>query len=1091
MDKDGDGFIDLDELKSHLRDEHEAHKNAQRMKILLLVMFVTLLASIGATCGTTYAMVAHLKDSEVSSSGALRSTSSDHTVLRTGHARGGIKLSSEAINLRNGRRLSQVDTCEMDCPIGSMTCKQAITWFEMLGDETTESDVIFFINEDEEVVHFRVQQWHDKAPKIFMKGYDTNPALNGHNSEYRVDCPSDMSATSSTCECDISTVGTLHIDAPLEADDNAKNSSSRATRRLSSILHSHHDVHIASQVEHLELAPLASVSCQRVAELHGKAYEGGKPHVTFTCPVTGMLMPVALTLKASHVVTNLELGSELVLSADVMLSPLSKSLGHVKVVCPHGNATNEWLQRSAVDDPTCACNVYGIDGLALRINHRYYPSTTFSADLSPSAPFGSVQMSALAAEEGTMDENDRRRVPPTESLPGSPAGVGGRRALRDHVGSVPPSLKQCLFEPAWYLGDCVPPNETIVVEFVEKKFGDDNTFDALQRTPRHIPYNYFGDGRSFSDNPGYTLPAPVSEYTFVSPDNIWGPCRKDPSLLDTEVGPLRSDTKELRGPCRLCESVYIWCSPEDTNVEGCIETKMYEPNPETGECDQDPPSSVEKSFFHCIVHFKAADWRELQSPHYIRENHYMCPAILPMPATNSRVMRFNVKAGLEFQGLCYNIDDRSTQTEKYPDYDNSTSAMAIREVIWNILTQNHAAFYANRAQLFPDHFDISQVDLNSHQMEVTDSTDNNPEFRRLGHKAYTVKANKDGWPSIGQKTGFEPGTPSGLVYEWPGDNTHGPLSFTLGCQYTTVWEIRGGDAIPPPSPSPPSPAPPPSPPPSPSPPSPSPPSPSPPSPSPPSPSTPSPSTPSPSSPPSPSPAPPPEKEEQDCFPASSFALVSPHNQLTPGYHQAPPLLTATRMDALRLGDYVLVVDRNGKPKLSPLLFFGHQVRDSSTKYVKITTTSGRQLQASPEHLILLSEFSPTWSAAKQMPAGTAAPGMFVFSVIPANDDLGQYQGDEIVKVELEMAQGLYAPHSYDCDALIVVDGVVCSELTASFTNLQLRFLKSMLASLQSIFGPKVFGSVHDFLHACKFPELVYSHIVAVRSMLGGLRGKFM
>ncbi|KAF5841843.1 hint module-domain-containing protein [Dunaliella salina] len=634
----------------------------------------------------------------------------------------------------------------MDCPLGSMTCKQAGIWFEMLRDETTESDVTFFLDEDEEVVHFRVQQWHDKPPNIFMKGYDTNPALNGHNSEYRVDCPSDMDAASSDCECGISIVGALNIDAPLDAggdyydDDANTDTSSRANRRLSSILHSHHDVHIASQVEHLELAPLASVPCHRVAELHGKANNGGKPHVTFTCPVTGMLMPVALTLKASHVVADLELGSELVLSLDAKLSPLSKNLGHVKVVCPHGNATDAWLRRSAVDDPMCACNVYGVDGLALSINYNYFPSTTLAADLSASAAYGPMQVSTLPEEvtgEGTLP-------PPPRSPPSSPP--------------------------------LSPPSNSL-----------------------------------------------------TSP----------PQLLQMK-DPMEEDPR--------------------------------------GEISSPPPT--------------------LRSP--------------------------------------------------------------------------------------------NSAPLSTHQR-------------------------------------------GRMIFHGGGANQNRPPNWG-------VWN---------PSPPPPSPS------------------------------------------PSPPPPPPPPQRSQDCFPAASTVLVSQHNQRAPENHQALPSLIATRMDALRLDDNMLVVDRYGKPKLSPVLFFGHQVHERSTQYVKITTAAGQEVRASPEHVILLSESSPTWSAARHVPACVAAPGMFVFSVTPAIDDLGQCRGDKIVSVELEMAQGLYAPHSYDPDALIVVDGVVCSELTTSFTNGQLWFLKGLLASLQRILGLKVFGRVHDFLHASQFPEVFYNLVVAVRSLLGGMGGKLM
>jgi hypothetical protein len=183
--------------------------------------------------------------------------------------------------------------------------------------------------------------------------------------------------------------------------------------------------------------------------------------------------------------------------------------------------------------------------------------------------------------------------------------------------------------------------------------------------------------------------------------------------------------------------------------------------------------------------------------------------------------------------------------------------------------------------------------------------------------------------------------------------------------------------------------------------------------------------------------------------------------------------------------------RSGKPKLSPLLFFGHHVSDRSANYVKITTAAGRELRASSEHIILLAESSHLFGAAKQVPAHVAAPGMFLFSIAPDLNNLGKPHGEMIVSVVLEKAQGLYAPHSYDSDALIVVDGFVCSELTTGYSNRQLWFLKKLLASLHQCLGSQLFGVIHSFLHASQFPESFYSLTVAVRSMMGGLGGKFV
>jgi hypothetical protein len=46
------------------------------------------------------------------------------TLEFAGSARGTIQLNNDAENVRNGRRLNQVDACEKDCAVGSMACKQ-------------------------------------------------------------------------------------------------------------------------------------------------------------------------------------------------------------------------------------------------------------------------------------------------------------------------------------------------------------------------------------------------------------------------------------------------------------------------------------------------------------------------------------------------------------------------------------------------------------------------------------------------------------------------------------------------------------------------------------------------------------------------------------------------------------------------------------------------------------------------------------------------------------------------------------------------------------------------------------------------------
>jgi hypothetical protein len=90
----------------------------------------------------------------------------------------------------------------------------------------------------------------------------------------------------------------------------------------------------------------------------------------------------------------------------------------VQVVCPHGNATDEWLQLSAVDDPLCACNVYGSDGLALSINHYYFPSLALNEPVSDAS--GYMTAAEEEEEEEVLAEISSSDEQMTESFPGVP-----------------------------------------------------------------------------------------------------------------------------------------------------------------------------------------------------------------------------------------------------------------------------------------------------------------------------------------------------------------------------------------------------------------------------------------------------------------------------------------------------------------------------------------------------------------------------------------------------------------------------------------------------------------------------------------------
>ncbi|KAF5826642.1 hypothetical protein DUNSADRAFT_2459 [Dunaliella salina] len=185
LDKDGDGTIDLLELQETLKADYRTHKANKQLKVIILFIFGTLLLSIGATCGTTYAMVSFLKDSEVSDEGVLRSTKS-HGPVRTGAARGSVSTSRVDIGAASTagvrlRRLHQSGNiteaerapCLNDCPVASTSCTQANKWFDMLKEDTTESDVMFKVSTYKtNIVKVRAYEWSVRPATIL--GYDTD-----------------------------------------------------------------------------------------------------------------------------------------------------------------------------------------------------------------------------------------------------------------------------------------------------------------------------------------------------------------------------------------------------------------------------------------------------------------------------------------------------------------------------------------------------------------------------------------------------------------------------------------------------------------------------------------------------------------------------------------------------------------------------------------------------------------------------------------------------------------------------------------------------------------------------------------------------
>lgn len=118
---------------------------------------------------------------------------------------------------------------------------------------------------------------------------------------------------------------------------------------------------------------------------------------------------------------------------------------------------------------------------------------------------------------------------------------------------------------------------------------------------------------------------------------------------------------------------------------------------------------------------------------------------------------------------------------------------------------------------------------------------------------------------------------------------------------------------------------------------------------------------------------------------------------------------SVRMDRLRLGDAVDV----GKGKFSDVFLFTHADPDRVSRFVSLTTASGRRLLTSPGHLV--------YANGALVAVGSVRVGAFMLDT--------ENKPDRVVSVSEVLARGLYNPHTLHGD--IVVDGFRCSTYTTA------------------------------------------------------------
>ncbi|KAF5826640.1 hypothetical protein DUNSADRAFT_2457 [Dunaliella salina] len=231
--------------------------------------------------------------------------------------------------------------------------------------------------------------------------------------------------------------------------------------------------------------------------------------------------------------------------------------------------------------------------------------------------------------------------------------------------------------------------------------------------------------------------------------------------------------------------------------------------------------------------------------------------------------------------------------------------------------------------------------------------------------------------------------------------------------------------------------------------------------------------------------------EEECFPASSIMW---RRSPVPGSEFPTPV----RMDSLRLGDDVMVLNREGKATWAPLLFMAHAYKDIPTVFVELRTISGRSIRASPDHLLMLST-TPKWDNVQALPAKDASIGMYVFSIAQPSKDTHADEKEGkgwrsfaaavpvlITSVRKVKDTGLFAPVTTSPDAILVVDGFAAHELISMYSMRELSYLKWLVSFLQSLLGPMWFEALHSWLHSHAFTEVFNKIVLTLRYYMHSL-----
>lgn len=142
-----------------------------------------------------------------------------------------------------------------------------------------------------------------------------------------------------------------------------------------------------------------------------------------------------------------------------------------------------------------------------------------------------------------------------------------------------------------------------------------------------------------------------------------------------------------------------------------------------------------------------------------------------------------------------------------------------------------------------------------------------------------------------------------------------------------------------------------------------------------------------------------------CFPSDATVQVL---LVLEDEHSTTVTTTTVPMKNLKLGDKVLV----GDDKYEAIYSFGHYAPDGNADYVKLTTTDGKSIELSRDHMLYVQ-------------GGHAVPA----STIQIGDQVLALGGDTTIKtITVTTKQGAFAP--FTASGAVIVNGIKASSFVA-------------------------------------------------------------